>query len=371
MPPADLIREGERIMTICNACRYCEGFCAVFPAMEGRKTFAEADMNYLANLCHNCTECLHACQYAPPHPFLVNVPMTLAQTRLRSYEKYCWPQALGSAFRLHGVATVLGVAAALFACMLGATRVLAQRALIVSGEHANFYGVVSHDAMVGTFGAVFLLVVTAMVVGVTRYVKDTTSQSDAPSWQTIAVGLRDALSLKYLHGSGDDCTIEENVRGPWRRWCHHLTFYGFLLCFASTSVAAVYHAVFGWKAPYPFFSVPVVLGTVGGIGLVVGPIGLWAIHGHRDPATVDPDQKGLDRGFILLLVLTSATGLALLAFRESGAMGLLLMVHLAFVLTLFVTLPYGKFVHGLYRVAALIQYARETQTVSHDRPNAA
>ncbi|MEA3115709.1 MAG: citrate/tricarballylate utilization protein, partial [Caballeronia sp.] len=27
--------EGElsRIMQICNACRYCEGFCAVFPAM--------------------------------------------------------------------------------------------------------------------------------------------------------------------------------------------------------------------------------------------------------------------------------------------------------------------------------------------------
>jgi citrate/tricarballylate utilization protein len=42
-------------------------------------------------------------------------------------------------------------------------------------------------------------------------------------------------------------------------------------------------------------------------------------------------------------------------------MGTLLIVHLAFVLTLFVTLPYGKFVHGLYRAAALIQYAREAQ----------
>jgi citrate/tricarballylate utilization protein len=101
---------------------------------------------------------------------------------------------------------------------------------------------------------------------------------------------------------------------------------------------------------------------VGGIGLVAGPIGLWAMRERRDPAAVEADQKGLDRGFILLLVLTSATGLALLAFRESAAMGVLLIVHLAFVLTLFVTLPYGKFVHGLYRVAALIQYARETQS---------
>ena len=55
-------------------------------------------MNYLANLCHNCTECIHACQYSPPHQFAVNVPMALAKIRLRSYEKYCWPRALGWAF---------------------------------------------------------------------------------------------------------------------------------------------------------------------------------------------------------------------------------------------------------------------------------
>jgi citrate/tricarballylate utilization protein len=77
---------------------------------------------------------------------------------------------------------------------------------------------------------------------------------------------------------------------------------------------------------------------------------------------VDPDQKGLDHGFILLLVLTSATGLALLAFRDSAAMGILLIIHLATVLTLFLTLPYGKFVHGLYHVAALIRYARESRS---------
>ena len=49
-----LFQEGERILTICNACRYCEGFCAVFPAMEKRQEFLRADLNYLANLCHNC-----------------------------------------------------------------------------------------------------------------------------------------------------------------------------------------------------------------------------------------------------------------------------------------------------------------------------
>ncbi|MBV8249280.1 MAG: tricarballylate utilization protein TcuB, partial [Comamonas sp.] len=57
--------EVARVMQICNACRYCEGFCAVFPAMTRRLEFGKADVHYLANLCHNCGACLHACQYAP------------------------------------------------------------------------------------------------------------------------------------------------------------------------------------------------------------------------------------------------------------------------------------------------------------------
>ena len=46
--------ETARIMQICNACRYCEGFCAVFPAMTQSREFDVADTAYLANLCHHC-----------------------------------------------------------------------------------------------------------------------------------------------------------------------------------------------------------------------------------------------------------------------------------------------------------------------------
>jgi citrate/tricarballylate utilization protein len=363
VPAVDVIREGERIMTICNACRYCEGFCAVFPAMEKRLTFAEADLNYLANLCHNCTECLHACQYAPPHAFGVNVPRTLAQIRVRSYERYCWPQALGSAFRNNGVKTSLGLAVGFSAFLLACSIAIGRRPLLAAGQHAQFYGVVSHDVLVGTFGAVFLLVLVALAIGVVRYVRDT-GAAEIGSIASVREGLRDAMTLTYLHGSGADCTTAQEDRAPWRRWFHHLTYYGFMACMASTTVAAIYHSVFGWSAPYAYTSLPVVLGTLGGAGLVVGPIGLWRIRSRRDPETADEASKGLDTAFILLLVLTSLTGLALLVLRESAAMAALLLVHLGFVLALFVTLPYGKFVHGLYRTAALIQYAREDRVAS-------
>ena len=98
MQQNELTREGARVMTVCNACRYCEQYCPAFQAMEQRLTFATADLNYLANLCHGCGECLYACQYAPPHELAINVPKTFAQLRVHSYEQYAWPAALGAAF---------------------------------------------------------------------------------------------------------------------------------------------------------------------------------------------------------------------------------------------------------------------------------
>ena len=135
-----------------------------------------------------------------------------------------------------------------------------------------------------------------------------------------------------------------------------------MLCFASTSVAALYDGVFGWSAPYGYTSLPVLLGTVGGVGLLVGPTGLLALGRRRDPALGDAAQIGLDESFIALLFVTSLTGVALLVLRNQAAMGTLLVVHLGAVLALFVTLPYGKFVHGIYRIAALAKYASEQGT---------
>ncbi len=102
MPATEALREADRLMTICNACRYCEGLCAVFPAMEMRRTFADGDLNYLANLCHGCGACYPDCQYSPPHEFNVNVPAALAKVRNDSYARYAWP-SLFRRLRAHGL----------------------------------------------------------------------------------------------------------------------------------------------------------------------------------------------------------------------------------------------------------------------------
>jgi len=359
-PTADEAEVG-RVMQICNACRYCEGFCAVFPAMTRRLEFGVADIHYLANLCHNCGACLHACQYAPPHEFDLNVPKAMARVRGQTYADFAWPRAFGALYRRAGLVTGLALAAGL---ALFLVLVLAMRGSLLHAPLAgNFYAIFPHNLLVAMFGATFGFSVLAMAIGVAKFWRAVLpGHASAPA---VAEATRDALRLKYLDGGhGMGCNEADDAFTLARRRFHHFTFYGFLLCFAATSVATLYHYLLDWQAPYALTSLPVLLGTAGGIGLLIGPAGLLWLNLNRHPKHGDAAQKPMDRGFIGLLFLTSLTGLALLAWRDTGGMALLLAVHLGAVMALFVTLPYGKFVHAVYRVAALLKWSIERRQPS-------
>ena len=155
------------------------------------------------------------------------------------------------------------------------------------------------------------------------------------------------------------CPNEDDGWTLWRRRFHHATFYGFLLCFAATSVATVYHYVFGWAAPYSLPSLPKLLGVAGGISLLIGTVGLLRLNLRRHPLHGDAAQKPMDRGFIALLFCTSLSGLALWLGGGTAALPALLAVHLGVVMALFLTLPYGKFAHGIFRSAALLKWSLE------------
>lgn len=359
---ADPLSEGERIMGICNACRYCEGYCAVFPAMERRLSFAESDLNYLANLCHNCGECYYACQYAPPHEFAVNVPQTLAEIRARSYRKYAWPGALARAFERNGLIVSLVVVLVLACFLVVSGLLIGGGRLFTQVPAGDFYRIIPHTVMASTFSAVTLFIVIALAVGCLRFWRDSGERpSELARAPALALGLRDAFTLKNLHGGGAGCTYPDRHRSRWRRWFHHLTFYGFLFCFAATVTGTIYHFFLGWPAPYAYISLPVVFGILGGAGLLIGPAGLYWLKRGRDPVTADAEQDGMDIAFIALLWLTSLTGLLLLGLRETAVLGILLVIHLSAVMALFLTLPYGKFVHAIYRAAALVKSALEAR----------
>jgi citrate/tricarballylate utilization protein len=365
--------EVSRQMQICNACRYCEGFCAVFPAMTRRLEFNAADVHYLANLCHNCGACLHACQYAPPHEFAVNVPQAMAKVRIDTYMEFAWPSAMGKLYRRNGLTLAMASAGGL-ALFLILTLMI--KGTLFPGQLAgNFYALFPHNTLATMFGAVFGFALLALGIGAVRFWRQISPQTltqhaGAPQLrrEAGAEATLDILSLKYLDGGhGEGCNNENDRFTLWRRRFHHFTFYGFMLCFASTSVATLYHYFLGQPAPYPIVSLPVMLGIAGGLGLIIGPIGLLWLNVRRDPAHGDIAQRTMDRGFIALLFLVSVTGLALMAWRDNAAMALLLAIHLGVVMALFLTLPYSKFAHGVFRSAALFKNAIEKRQPSRLR----
>jgi citrate/tricarballylate utilization protein len=360
--PTEALREADRLMVVCNSCRYCEGLCAVFPAMERRRLFSDGDLNYLANLCHSCGACFPDCQFSPPHEFAVNVPRTLAQVRGDSYRAYAWPRALSGLFARNGLAVSLIAALSVAVFVLGFVAYCDPAVLF--GAHDGpgaFYKLMPHNAMALLFGAVFVYAVLALTFSMRAFWRDISGNTPAGGLSAFIQAAKDASRLRYLDGGKAGCMNDDDAPTDRRKHYHHATFYGFLLCFASTSVATVYHFLLGRAAPYPWWDLPVVLGTLGGLGLVVGPIGLLAAKFKRAPELLDESRFGMDVAFIAMLLLTSVTGIALLVLRATPAMGVTLAVHLGVVFALFLTLPYGKFVHGLYRFLALVQYARESR----------
>jgi citrate/tricarballylate utilization protein len=362
--PSAAEAEVARALQICNACRYCEGFCAVFPAMTRRLEFGQADVHFLANLCHNCGACLHACQYAPPHEFAINIPKAMAEVRGQTYAEYAWPPALGKLYQRNGLTLSLALVVALSLFLLLA--VLLQGgglgALWGGDLQGNFYRLFPHKLLVAMFAPVFLFVVFALAMGVRRFWKDikpATSGADL-SAPAAAEATHDVLKLKYLDGGhGQGCHNEDDAYTLKRRRFHHLTFYGFMLCFAATSVATLYHYLLGWEAPYDLPSLPKLLGAAGGVSLMLGTAGLWRLNRTRHPMHGDVRQKPMDLGFIALLFLVASSGLALWLARSTPALALLLCLHLGAVMALFATLPYGKFAHGVFRTASLLRHAVE------------
>ncbi len=363
MPLTPYETEVGRQLQICNACRYCEGFCAVFPAMTRRLEFGKADIHYLANLCHNCGACFHACQYAPPHEFAVNVPQAMAQVRGQTYADYAWPPALGALYKRNGLTMAMALAAGLALFLVLAVGV--NGTLLHAPLAGNFYAIFPHNLLVGMFAPIFLFAVLALGLGVRKFWSDVSPGQATATAPAVAEAGANVLRLKYLDGGhGEGCNESDDAFTLWRRRFHHFTFYGFMLCFAATSVATLYHYLLGLQAPYALTSLPVLLGTAGGIGLLIGPAGLFWLNLRRHPLHGDAAQKPMDRGFIALLFFTSLTGLALLAWRDTAAMALLLAIHLGVVMALFLTLPYGKFAHGIFRSAALLKWAIEKRLPS-------
>jgi citrate/tricarballylate utilization protein len=359
----DLIEDADRQLRVCNACRYCEGYCAVFPAMERRREFEKGDVLYLANLCFECRACFYACPYTPPHEYAVNIPAVMSAVRTETYAEFTGPRLLNRLFRGNATLVTLTVGV-LVALVFGSVLLIQGSSLVFSAQTGEgaFFEVVPYLAMVGPALALSAFWLAALLIGGARFWRSTGgSLRELLDLRAFARATKDAFGLEYLRGQGEGCTYPTSRFSQSRRYFHQALFWGVILDFASTSVAALYHNVLDIKPPYDYFSPPVVLGTAGGVLIVIGGAGLLWLKGRADPLPADKGMLVQDVAFLWLLLVTSVSGLVLLALRETAAMGTLLTVHLGIVAALFLMLPYGKFAHVVYRYAALIRNQVETK----------
>jgi citrate/tricarballylate utilization protein len=174
----------------------------------------------------------------------------------------------------------------------------------------------------------------------------------------------DAIGLRYLSGGGEGC-YDANPDRPsaLRRVLHSLLVYGFAAAFLSTLLAALYQNVLGQPPPYPLLSAPVLTGAAGGLAMIAGSSGLIFLK-LRSPRVAGRVMLDLDLAFLANLDLASITGMLLLALRGTSLMGSLLVAHLAVLVALFATAPYGKFVHAVHRFGALVLNRLEVATGS-------
>jgi citrate/tricarballylate utilization protein len=344
----DLLQEVRRQAEICNACRYCEGYCSVFPALHQERFFTDGNLTQLANLCHNCRGCYYACQYTAPHEFDLNLPKALAEVRQDSWQSFAWPGPLAQIFQKNGVmiavATVLG-----FAVLFLAMRTLG------SAGGDGFYAVLSHNAMVAIFLPPFLFPLFSIAIGLRRYWQGTDGKRITLAQIVGAFG--SAANMKNLAGGhGDGCNFEDEDKfSNARRLAHQAVMYGFLLCFAATSAGTILHYAFNMPAPYPLWSLPKLLGVPGGILMVLGTVELARLKLKADRNLGASSAWGGEMGFVLLLFLVALSGLLLYLLGGTQIMPLMLAIHLGSVLSFFLLTPYTKMAHGFYRLAALIR----------------
>ena len=366
----ELIAEAQRVLAICNACRYCEGYCAVFPALERRLAFTEHDVHYLANLCHNCGACLYACQYAPPHEFQLNFPRVLAQVRTQTYRQYAWP-AVPRRARSSATDVVVSLAAD-------------ARLAVLFAVHAR--GI----AMPARFFAAWTRCAGIVLRGVAS--RGDGGGRSAPYSPSRSLALRGELrALLAGHGRVAWASSSIPVVRPQRpgtrraalprrrRRRLHLPRRAPVVRAAQFPPPHVLRLPAVLRRHQRRDDLPLRVRMEGAVS-ALQPAGDARHAGRRRAArgagrvavaqgAARPGARrpGADRAWTWASSCCSSRrasrGLRCSSFARRAPWACILALHLGAVLALFLTMPYGKFVHGLYRFAALVRFH-----VEHRRP---
>ena len=345
----ELARRGGGTVTRCYQCATCSAVCdlapdgAPFPrrqmllAQWGLETQVAADPAVW--LCHQCNDCTERC------PRDARPGDVLQAVRALSVEKLAFPGALGR---------LVGRAATTWPLLL-AIPILFWLALLAGTGHltlpADFHAyeqVVPHALIYGVFFPVAGWVVLAGWVSGRRFwaLLGTASPRSGTFLGNLLPVLGEIASHKRFRSCG--------AARP-RFASHFLVLWGFVGAAVTSGLLIV--GIYVQDLPMPLaLSHPYkILGNVSAVLLVVG--GGWLVASRLGNRAATGTSTAFDTYFLTMVVLVIVTGVlsevARLAFSGEFAFAVYI-THLGVVLNLFVTFPYSKFAHLLYRSLAMV-----------------
>ncbi|MCH4816179.1 MAG: hypothetical protein QXY87_11185 [Saccharolobus sp.] len=345
----DILKEAERQLMICNACRYCEGYCDLWDAIERKRSFPPNDVFHLSNLCHDCRDCYYACQYTPPHPFSIDIPGILSKVRELSYRRFVYPKFMqryvSSIYRFINYIYVI-LTIIIFAISISLT-------LFLHG-FSLFRTYIPYQSLLPPY--IFLAVEYLLYI----YVVFMWYMEARSYWKSISNGIRfslgealkgvkDALIHKDFTGGGAGCSypleyFPDQGKNPkpsrFRLHAHATVLIGFII----DLISILFYPFKGTVTPAIFL--------IGSIMIAVGALSL--LYKRKYDRLVHEDG-GL--AFTLMLSIAGVSGIIaiVLSLYHQPLYAVFFLLRASIIASLFIMAPYSKFVHLVFRLVSLMR----------------
>lgn len=369
-----LNRQGGDSLKKCFQCGTCSATCNLSPdtdpfprkemawALWGMKDRLLADPDIW--LCYHCEDCSTIC------PRSGGPGEVLAAVRQQCVLHYSPPRFLGRwVGQPQAVPLLLGIPATLLALalflpgligwLLGKAEPSGNLIHVQFGENIVFpySSAFPHWLLNSFFGLFGLLALLSVAVGVRRFWRAmkaaASSEGEIVPVKSLSASIMTVLKCIFTHDRFDTC---EKARS--RFWSHTLVFYGFLaLALVSFWVvtAKINPIIQGeFIYPFSFFSPWKMLANMGGLAVLAGcALMIW--NRLKDNETGPGSYS--DWALIAALAIVVITGFVVEVLHYihlEPHRHIAYFVHLMFVFTLLIYLPYSKLAHIVYRTTALV-----------------
>ena len=202
--------------------------------------------------------------------------------------------------------------------------------------------------------AIFVAVMAA--TGINRMWNGMCRNAEIPAayrkglWEILRSYLVPAIREILAHSRFRDCGANE-----WRFNGHRMLLWSFIILAFVTTVVFIASDIFGFHTPWPLYNPIKILANIGAILLIYGVISLIA---NRSRAEVEGKLRSSyqDWFLIYLILAVGVTGLLteILRLIHSTFYPGMYALHLVTVFMLFLSVPYSKFAHLIYRTTAYV-----------------